>query len=161
MSTTFICHHCKQRHHPNIRLREKQRYCGSTGCQQARKNEWERNKLRSDPVYRLKRRADKKRWYSNYPGDKYQSGYRKSHRLYCSENRKGQVLRNESRKITTGSPKIVKTDTLTSESVVSSGFYALFPCADASGEKIVKTDALIVQLSGIQHDVAFLFNSFP
>ena len=149
MSKTFICLCCGGRHNKNPRLKIVQRYCGSKRCQQQRKNLWEKERLR-DPKYKTKRQASKRRWYLNYPGNKYQSEYRESHPDYCKENRRQQVFRNENRKITTSAPKIVKTDTLTSESVAPQGYYVLLPYEKAvektDAKKIVKTDTLIVQI---------------
>lgn len=161
MSTTFICQHCKTRHRKNPRIKQGQRYCGCRECQQARKNKWERDKLHANSDYRSKRQASKSQWYKNRPGDFYQRIYRSTHPDYVSANRLKQQFRNSTVRVPSQDLQIVKTDTLTSESVVRSGFYALFPCTDASGKKIVKTDALIVQLSDIQHDAALLFNRSP
>lgn len=150
MSKTFKCHHCHNWHKKNPRLKGVQKYCGSRECQQERKNSWEREKLKNDSTYKSKRQADKKMWYLKYPGDKYQSEYRKSHPDYCKDNRKKQVSRNEKRKITTTAQKIVKTDALTSKSVVAQELYVLVPYKNAAektdAKMIVKTDALIVQI---------------
>ena len=161
MSITFICHHCNQSHRTNVRLKVKQRYCGSPTCQQARKNAWERSKLLSDPVYRSKRRISKSQWYAKRPGHAYQRAYRLLHSSYVRCNRSKQQVRNAKREPVADQAKIVKTDTLTSESLIGSCFYALFPCKDACGKKIVKTDALIVQFTGIQGDASLFLNKSP
>lgn len=161
MSTTFICQHCKSGYRKNPRIKQGQRYCGSRACQQARKNKWERDRLRTDFSYRTRRQSSKSRCYKARPGDAYQRAYRSTHPDYVISNRINQCTRKVKRYESEETFQIVKTDTLTSESLVRSGFYALFPCKDASGEKIVKTDGLIVQLSGIQHNAAFLFNKSP
>lgn len=160
MSKSFICIHCHRRCKKNPRLKSGQKYCGSPLCQQARKNRWEREKLSKDNQYRDRRRKSKKQWYSHYPGDQYQSVYRHSHPNYLEGNRKKQQKRNESRAIESGSAKIVKTDTLTSESVVRRGLYVLLPYKKTDAEKIVKTDALIVQLLDTPNlEGNFLLNS--
>ena len=146
MSTTFICHHCHGRHRKNPRLKTPQRYCSAKACQQARKNKWEREKLEKDPAYKAKRRKDKKKWYSQQPGDKYQSGYRETHALYCEENRVRQATRNSKSRLSPQPAKIVKTDTLTRESLTPEGLYILLPYENTDAKKIVKTDALIVQM---------------
>ncbi len=147
MSTrTFICQHCRQRVKKNPRLKEKQHYCGLPACQQARKDKWERDRLLSDPAYRDKRSEAKRNWYRGYPGDRYQHQYRQEHSDYTKSNRCNQQKRG---KKITGEPsvaKIVKTDALSSKSLVPQGLYVLLPYKKTDGKKIVKTDALIVEL---------------
>ena len=154
MSKKFKCYHCQRWCPKNPRLKGKQKYCGAKECQQARKNSWERRRLKKDPVYKAKRKTDKKRWYSQYPGHKYQSEYRKSHPEYCKGNREKQILRNQKRQILEIIPKIVKTDTLSLKRAVSQGLYVLIPYKKAAektdAKKIVKTDALIVQMIATQ-----------
>jgi len=145
-SETFRCVHCQGRYKKNPRLKGQQKYCGSKSCQQSRKNKWEREKQKHNKDYRDRRRESKKRWYSRYPGDQYQSVYRHSHPDYLETNRKKQQKRNKSRAIGSGFPKIVKTDTLTSKSAVTRRLYVLLPYKKTDDKKIVKTDALIVQL---------------
>lgn len=154
MSTqTFTCRHCHRRFKKNPRLKGEQHYCGSRDCQQARKNKWEREKLKSDAHYKARRLANRKQWYSRYPGDKYQSVYRQCHPEYLVGNREKQRNRG---KILTGNAsgsKIVNPDTLPSESLVSCGLYVLYPYKNADAEKIVNPDAFIVELracSGFQ-----------
>ena len=161
MSNTFICFHCNKRHKKNPRIKTVQRYCGSKKCQQVRKNKWEQNKLRHDIEYRTRRKSSKQIWYKSYPGHSYQHHYRENHPAYVLSNRIKQVFRNSIRNESGFSNQIVKTDTLIPESFTGSGFYALFPCTNASGEKIVKTDALIVQLTGIHHNAGISLYNFP
>jgi len=149
MSNTFICRHCRLRQRKNPRLKGPQHYCNAKACQQARKNKWEREKLQKDPVYRAKRLEDKKRWYNKHPGDKYQSAYRETHPLYCETNLAKQGSRNQKRILSHPAEKIVKTDTLTRESLTRQGLYILLPCKNPDAKKIVKTDALIVQMLGV------------
>ncbi len=134
----------------NFRNKGVQKYCGLPECQQARKNKWEREKLRNDPAYKAKRRKSKGEWYSNYHGSEYQKKYRETHPGYCKENRRKQVSRNRKRQIPASPPKIVKTDALNPESVTTQGLYVLSPYEKPSNKtgtkKIVKTDALIVQI---------------
>ena len=92
------CQHCHRRLKKNPRLKGKQRYCGSPSCQQARKNKWERKKLKADAHYKARRLAYREQWYSRYPGDKYQSTYRQAHPEYMVGNREKQ--RKRGKKIT-------------------------------------------------------------
>jgi hypothetical protein len=60
----------------------------------------------------------------------------------------GVISKSGVKKIT-GEPsvaKIVKTDALSSKSLVPQGLYVLLPYKKTDGKKIVKTDALIVEL---------------
>ena len=155
MSIIFKCLHCQQWFTKNPRVKGKQKYCGSKECQQVRKNAWEQRKLKTDPAYKSKRQADKKRWYSKYSGDKYQSEYRKNNPEYCKKNREKQILRNQKRQILSIAAKIVKTDTLPLERAVAQDLYVLVPYKKATEKtdtkKIVKTDTLIVQMVAAQH----------
>jgi len=56
MSKTFKCHHCQKRFPKNPRVKD-QKYCGLRACQGARKNKWEREKLKNDPHYKANCRA--------------------------------------------------------------------------------------------------------
>ena len=61
----------------------------------------------------------------------------------------------------TNEAKIVKTDALISESIVSKGFYVLIPYEKTRLENIVKTDALIVELLNVQGLQAILSARSP
>jgi len=154
MSTeTFTCHHCHRRLKKNPRLKGEQQYCGSRDCQQARKNKWEREKLRDDCHYKARRLAHREQWYSRYPGDKYQNLYRQSHPEYLMGNREKQRKRGKILAGNTSGSKIVKPDALPSKSLVAQGLYVLSPYKNTDGGKIVKPDAFIVELracSGFQ-----------
>lgn len=146
MSSTFTCIHCHKSCKKNSRLKLSQKYCNSKPCQQARKNQWEREKLKNDAVYKAKRQAAKRKWYLQYPGDQYQSAYRDKHPDCCAANREKQRKRNQKRVLVFGDQKIVKTDALRSESADIQGVYMLFPYKKRDAEKIVKTDAFLVQI---------------
>lgn len=153
MQRHFKCAHCGQHTLLNPRLKGKQRYCSSKPCQQARKNKWEKERIKKDKTYRKKRYAQKALWRTNKPVDQYQKQYRESHPHYVITNRAKQKNRNKTQSglshLSTGE-KIVKTDTLFSGSLLPGGLYTIQPyCPDAS-EKIVKTDALIVSLQSYQ-----------
>ena len=154
MSTaTFTCQHCHRLFKKNPRLKGEQHYCGSRECQQARKNKWEGEKLKSDTHYKARRLANREQWYSRYPGDKYQSVYRQCHPEYVVGNREKQRKRGKTLAGNASGSKIVNPDTLPSESLVLCGLYVLSPCKNADTGKIVKPDAFIVELrpcSGFQ-----------
>lgn len=149
MAGYFYCCHCGKRTRINPRLKVRQKYCGSKECQQSRKNKWERDRLREDPLYREQRNLQKSQWRKHRPSHQYQSSYREGHPDYVDSNRKKQQIRNKNIKKpdTAGSsPNIVKTDALTSAPLIRYGLYELLPYKTGPGKNIVKTDALIVEL---------------
>ena len=127
LQTTFICCHCGCRCKKNVRLKSHQRYCGSKVCQQARQNKWEREKLKNDPAYRLKRSSSKKESYKNHSGHLYQSSYRANHPDYVSDNREKQRLRASKVSKKPLEEKIVKTDALIVELLSSQVLQTILP----------------------------------
>jgi hypothetical protein len=148
MDKYFYCCHCKRRTSKNPRLKSGQRYCGSRDCQQARKNRHERERLKNDPGYYLKRKAQKISWRNKQRGA-YQKSYRKTHPEYTLGNLFLQKMRSQrikTRLVPGGIEKIVKTDALTSGMLIEAGLYEIRPYKMDPGKKIVKTDSLIVAL---------------
>lgn len=161
-SRYFTCLHCGTRCLCNVRIKSGQHYCGSRACQQSRKNKWERDKLHSQPSYRSTRDAAKRRWYSTHRGDRYQDSYRQSHPLYVEANRLSQHERNMRRvSVDASVSNIVKTDALNSVSPFTSGFYVILPYTGKDSPKIVKTDALIVELRSCKGLQGFNHRSGP
>ncbi len=149
MSKYFYCKHCGKRKRKNLRLKNNQSYCGAKVCQRARRNQWERERLKKDPLYYTHRKEQKTRWRKNRPCDVYQRCYRQSHSEYDQKNRELQRFRNtEAKKRQQEHPvsNIVKTDSLTPGSLVLSGLYEIYPYKTGLGKNIVKTDPLIVEL---------------
>jgi hypothetical protein len=160
MTERFRCIHCRGYFVKNPRLKGKQSYCGSKGCQQARKNLWEKNKLGHDPCYKAKRVESQKKGHRKIPRDQYQAAYRVDHPDYCRKNNEKQILRNQKRKPPPVGPKIVNTDTLIQKSIVPQGLYVLIPCEGTDTKKIVNTDALFVQMYAAQgFDGSFMSNT--
>ncbi len=142
---TFTCCHCHTLHPKNSRHKN-QKYCSSPKCQQARKNAWERNKNETDAAYKESRKAQKRKWYKQYPGDQYQANYRSTHPIYQKSNQEKQRQRNQKRLEDASVSKIVKTDASTEKSGLEGSLYALIPYSSFTSQKIVKTDVLIVQM---------------
>ena len=145
----FYCRYCGKRTRKNPRIKTNQGYCGSQRCQQARKNLWEREKLKNNPLYQEQRKNQKAHWREQRPGHQYQQQYRQTHPLYAKTNGKKQLLRNKkASKIAFEShfQKIVKTDALIAGSLTGRGLYEILPFKTRPGKKIVKTDALIVEI---------------
>jgi hypothetical protein len=154
MAKWFRCKHCHQYKEETIRSKSKQHYCSSPACQRARKNQWEREKLRKDESYKNKRQQAKRDWRINKPCDQYQRLYRGSHLGYEQSNREKQNMRNKKRHETKNNKvtgKIVKTDALIHERLVTTGLYTILPYKKGIyDKKIVKTDALIVEIKALQ-----------
>jgi len=145
----FHCRHCGKRTRRNPRIKTYQEYCGSKSCQQARKNLWEQEKLKYDPIYYAHRKSQKARWRKKRPVHQYQKEYRDNHPLYAEINRKQQQLRNKNASkiaLENKTRKIVKTDALIAESPIRRGLYELLPYKTRPGKNIVNTDALIVEI---------------
>jgi len=158
MKKYFICRHCHGRKNRNPRLKDKQHYCGSQECQQARKNTWELKKLQSDTQYYEKRKKQKAHWRSFHNAYLYQKNYRQTHPDYQEKNVLLQKVRYHMTRtcpVPGVGSKIVKTDTLSSTMLIQPGLYEIYPYQSGLGKKIVKTDPLIVQLlvhSGVGDD---------
>jgi len=143
MKNSITCCHCGKKVKKNARIKT-QHYCSSRACQQARKNQWERDKLQSQKSYREQRKLQKANWRCVRPIHEYQRHYRATHPHYQATNRQTQGHRNRAML------NIVKTDALLSVGQFTSGMYTIFPYRmDAKGN-IVKTDALIVEIRSCQ-----------
>lgn len=142
-TSTFRCRHCGKIQKRNHRIKYQQ-YCSDKSCQQARKNRWEKEKLSKDKEYLLQRREQKAKWRKNQSGHEYQRHYRANHPIYRERNCLLQRTRNK-RKL-----KIVKTDALNHAGLINSGIYVLSLYNKGGKKKIVKTDALIVELKSYQ-----------
>lgn len=154
MQSTFICKNCQRERHANVRLKGEQEYCDAPECQRARKAAWQKEKKAKDPEYRARQIECLKRWRENRPLHQYQREYRESHPDYVDRNREQQKVRNRKRRAqpdSTEDKKIVKVDALSGRPILS-GTYALTPWEVDASRKIVKVDALIVELAVLQGD---------
>jgi len=151
MARIFRCKHCGKIFKRNPRLKSSQRYCYEVACQQERKNTWERVKIKTNESYRQRRQASKRRWRKQHSAHTYQRQYRERHPEYIDKNREKQQQRNTRRKDLQESAMIVKTDALSQQRPINPGLYALLPWDNRGMEKIVKTDALMVQLTVLQY----------
>jgi len=119
----------------------KQQYCSERRCQNARRQRWRKQKLKTDPDYRADQYAAQKRWCRKNPG--YWRKYRSTHEVYCRQNRELQKGRNRERKLIGQKATIAKRYESTGENGVESGYYSLVPAGDAM---IAKRYALLVKL---------------
>lgn len=72
-----------------------QAYCSAPDCQRARKRQWQRAKLQSDPDYRDNQRAAQQAWSQRNPD--YWRGYRGTQPDYVQRNREQQKSRDQAR----------------------------------------------------------------
>jgi len=149
MQETFVCEHCGKLKPINPKLKGNQRYCGAPECQRARKRQWQRHKMATDPQYRASHRESQKKWRQSYPAHLYQRQYRQQHPEYVERNRQLQRLRNQKRRQNKASDVIVKMDALTHD---NSALYLMAPLQMDASPKIVKMDPLIVQLTVLSKD---------
>lgn len=69
-----------------------QDFCSSPNCQRARKRQWQRHKLQSDPDYRTNQRAAQQAWSQR--NQDYWRNYRDARPEYEQRNRGQQRLRD-------------------------------------------------------------------
>ena len=88
------CCHCGDYFPPSPRHKD-QRFCKKSACQKARKAEWQRNKMATDPEYRANQRQSHQEWLWANPN--YWKGYRKRNPEKAVRNRMLQTIRNRRR----------------------------------------------------------------
>jgi hypothetical protein len=83
------CFHCATMFTP----RNKKQYCCSRPeCQKARKANWQRIKMKTDPDYRTAQKLSQQKWIADHPG--YWKSYRNRHPEKAERNRILQTIRN-------------------------------------------------------------------
>lgn len=97
-----------------------QSYCSRKACQRERRKLWQREKCRSDPVYRDNQAKAQKAWTACHAD--YWRQYREQHPMYVESNRTQQHARNASARVR---PVIAKMDASSPTSPVPSGIYRL------------------------------------
>ena len=126
------CAYCRRRYLKNPRVK-RQSYCGKPDCQRARKRRWQRQKLATDPDYRLNQKDCMLRWRQRHPH--YWQHYRRSHKSYTVQNRMLQRIRNLNR---LNRPLIAKMDPIKADKSILPGiYYILRKC-----RQIAKVDAI-------------------
>lgn len=141
MATKRQCKHCHKKfifrpQNPN------QQYCSAPPCQKARKREWQKQKLQSDPAYRDNQRDAQQRWREKHPD--YWLEYRRRHPRYCEHNRQQQLHRNKQYR--SPDTPIAKMDASNSLKHVNPGRYEIRPLVNG---RIAKMDASIVEINVI------------
>lgn len=64
---TRYCAHCGDAFHPRPQA-PKQAFCSALACQRTRKRQWQKDKLLSDPDYRVNQRAAQRAWSARNDG---------------------------------------------------------------------------------------------
>jgi hypothetical protein len=89
-----VCVSCKKPYVKNSR-QKKQKYCSDPSCQKARKAKWQRDNLKSSPIYRKDQLQANKDWHSKEPD--YWKTYRKKNPQKTLRNTLLQRKRNQKR----------------------------------------------------------------
>jgi len=136
MASVCLC--CRQEfdRHPSVKG---QQYCGNPLCQRARKNAWQREKLKKDKHYRENQASAQKAWRERNP--LYWESYRKRNPESVAKNRIKQHERN--RRARNATSRIAKMDELDQPNIGISG-PSNFVLVDL--QMIAKMDELVSQL---------------
>jgi len=100
-----------------------QNYCKGQECQRAKKADWQRQKMRTDPEYKATQKLSNRKWRESNPG--YWKKYRERNPEKAERNRMLQRLRNKQKASYKADcqGKIAKMDA--SESLKSNRFKAI------------------------------------
>jgi len=133
----ILCVYCGDLFDPSPRHKN-QIACQRPECQRAKKADWQRHKMKIDPVYRESQKISQKQWARANPG--YWKKYRKNNPEKAQRNRVLQTLRNKKAgSIDLDSSLIAKMDASKPDSFEPLGQFWLIPV-------IAKMDALKVNL---------------
>jgi len=116
--------------------------CKKSECQRAKKADWQRRKMRTDPIYNAGQKISQKQWARANPG--YWKQYRKNNPEKAERNRILQAIRNrKARPLDSGekmdSSLIAKMDASTFDNFQTLGQFWIVPL-------IAKMDALKVNI---------------
>ena len=93
---THYCACCGKPFAPHPQVPD-QAYCSAPACQRARKRQWQRDKLQSDPDYRINQRAAQQAWAQRNPD--YWRDYRAAQIKHEQRNRDQQQSQDRSRNV--------------------------------------------------------------
>lgn len=101
-------------------------FCSTQECQHARKAQWQKNKLSTDPEYKEGQRLAQAKWLQNNPD--YWKKYRREHPEKAQRNRSLQKIRNIRKRKSICKPiGIAKMDARDCSKISPSGQYWLVP----------------------------------
>ena len=137
----ILCAYCGDLFDPSPRHKN-QTACKKPQCQKAKKAEWQRHKMRTDPIYNASQKISQKEWARANPG--YWKKYRHKNPDKAERNRVLQTIRNRkarSKKSGTkmGTPLIAKMDASKSDNFQPLGQFWLIPV-------VAKMDTLKVNI---------------
>ena len=78
------CAGCSKTFEPRPQVPD-QAYCSSPACQRARKRQWQKDKLRSDPDYQANQRAAQRAWSAR--NGEYWRGWRQAQQVSAARDR--------------------------------------------------------------------------
>jgi len=137
----ILCVYCGDLFDPSPKHKN-QTACKKPQCQRAKKAEWQRHKMKTDPVYNASQKISQKQWTSTNPD--YWKNYRNKNPDKAERNRVLQTIRNRkarSKKSGTkmDTPLIAKMDASKSNNFQALGQFWLIPV-------VAKMDALKVNI---------------
>lgn len=132
MNRKMRCAHCRCLFVPNPRAKT-QRFCANKACQRARKAQWQRAKMATDPDYRANQQDCQHRWQHEHP--QYWRQYRQHRADYRERNRLLQQHRDYQRRL----HPLAKMDGFASVTGIQPGMYHLIPVV---GPHLAKMDVL-------------------
>ena len=137
----ILCVYCGDLFDPSPRHKN-QTACKKPQCQRAKKADWQRHRMKIDPVYNASQEISRKQWARANPG--YWKRYRNKNPEKAERNRVLQAVRNRkarSKKSDTkmNTPLIAKMDASKSDNFQALGQFWLVPV-------IAKMDALKVNI---------------
>ena len=136
------CCHCGGFFTPSPRHKN-QNYCMKPDCRRAKKAAWKREKLRTDPDFKLDQQLSNKKWAKANPD--YWKNYRRENPEKTLRNRQLQIIRNRrrskksNRESTSDHPVIAKVDSSKSNNITLLGRFWVVPV-------VAKVDALKVNI---------------
>lgn len=135
---------CRRLFLPDPRIKT-QRYCSRRECQRLRKRRWQREKMRTDPDYRLNQMESRQCWREQ--NRDYSQRYRANHPEYVERNRLQQRGRDQRRR-----ENLAKMDESGALYPLPPGIYNLIP---AKGD-LAKMDAISCKYFLIPNGYPFL-----
>jgi hypothetical protein len=91
-----VCPYCNQPFVPSW-FRPAQRVCSQPACQQRRRQNYHRQKLKTDPLYRQVCQESQQKWRACHRG--YSRQYRQAHPEYVRQNCQLQQKRDQRRRL--------------------------------------------------------------
>lgn len=139
------CHKCKSEFIP--KRNPNQQYCSQRACQNERKCQWRKDRLKSDADYKVNQNAATSRWRKK--NSSYWKKYRQNNDGYTQNNKYKQKERNLKRYTIKLCQKqatvIANSDALTLKNSIPTGTYSISPY----NKVIANSDALIINISVI------------